>query len=122
MSIFQILLVGIGGFFGAISRFSVSQYISSKVSSPIPVGTLFINLLGSFLLGLLIGMDIEKSSSLLIGTGFMGAFTTFSTFTLEGVQLHLSNKRKEFLVYQLISYGGGILLAFIGMVLVPYLI
>ncbi|WP_077211796.1 fluoride efflux transporter CrcB [Bacillus dakarensis] len=121
MSIFQILLVGAGGFFGAISRFFVSQYINKRVSASIPIGTLFINLLGSFLLGLLIGMGVGEYSFLLIGTGFMGAFTTFSTFKLEGIQLHLSNKKKEFFIYQLITYAGGILLAFIGILLGPYL-
>ncbi|WP_040209302.1 fluoride efflux transporter CrcB [Neobacillus jeddahensis] len=115
MSLFQVILVGIGGFFGAIARFSGSQVINKRITSSIPIATLSINLLGSFLLGLLFGMGINKSALLLLGTGFMGAFTTFSTFKLEGIQLHISQQKKAFLMYTTISYGGGILLAFLGL-------
>lgn len=115
MSILNLLLVGVGGFFGAVTRFSVSQFINKKFTFKIPVATLFINLLGSFLLGLIIGMGIGGSTLLLVGTGFMGAFTTFSTFKLEGIQLHIGKRKKEFLLYNILSYGGGISLAFIGL-------
>jgi fluoride exporter len=117
MTIFQLLLVGFGGFFGAIARFSASQYINKKFSSRIPLATLTVNLLGSFLLGLLIGISINEFAILLIGTGFLGAFTTFSTFKLESIQLHLSKRKKEFIIYNLFSYGGGILLAFLGLII-----
>ncbi|MEH7443482.1 CrcB family protein, partial [Bacillus sp. JJ1122] len=56
MSMLNVFLVGIGGFFGAVSRFSVSQFINKKFSFKFPIATLFINLLGSFLLGLIIGV------------------------------------------------------------------
>jgi fluoride exporter len=114
MSMLNVLLVGIGGFFGAISRFSVSQFINRRFSYRIPVATLFINLLGSFLLGLLIGIGIGGSALLLLGTGYMGAFTTFSTFKLEGIQLHIEKRKKDFFIYNAASYGGGIALAYIG--------
>jgi len=115
MSMLNVFLVGLGGFFGAISRFSVSQFINKKFSYKIPIATLFINLLGSFLLGLLIGMGIGGSALLLMGTGFMGAFTTFSTFKLEGIQLYIEKRKKDFFIYNGVSYGGGILLAYIGL-------
>lgn len=114
MNVLNILLVGIGGFFGAITRFSVSQFVNNRYSFRIPMATLMINILGSFLLGLMIGFGLNKLALLLLGTGFMGAFTTFSTFKLEGIQLHLNKRKKEFLMYNIISYGGGILLAFLG--------
>lgn len=120
MTFINVLFVGVGGFFGAIARFSVSQIINSKFSYKIPVATLIVNLLGSFLLGLIIGSDIHNSTTLLLGTGFMGAFTTFSTFKLEGTQLLLKKKRKEFIIYNLLSYGGGLLLAFFGIMLGSY--
>lgn len=115
MNMLNVFLVGVGGFFGAVSRFSVSQFINKKFSFTFPIATLFINLLGSFLLGLMIGLGIGGSAFLLMGTGFMGAFTTFSTFKLEGIQLHLEKRKRDFLIYNVVSYAGGILLAYIGL-------
>nr|WP_304214679.1 fluoride efflux transporter CrcB [Fredinandcohnia onubensis] len=114
MSLVNIILVGVGGFFGAITRFAVSQFINKKFSFRIPIATLLVNLSGSFLLGFIIGMGIGGYAFLLLGTGFMGAFTTFSTFKLEGIQLHIGKRKKDFFIYNLLSYGGGIMLAFIG--------
>ncbi|MBT2694060.1 fluoride efflux transporter CrcB [Bacillus sp. ISL-55] len=114
MSTLHILLVGIGGFFGAMSRFGVSQIINKRIESRVPVATLVINLVGSLLLGLLVGLGIEGNLFMLLGTGYMGAFTTFSTFKLEGIQLRIDKRKKEFILYNLLSYGGGIFLAFLG--------
>lgn len=114
MSFFHVLLVGTGGFFGAMARFGATQLIKKRIVSKVPIATLFINLLGSLLLGFMVGLGIEGNLFMLLGTGFMGAFTTFSTFKLEGIQLHLEKKKKEFFLYNFFSYGGGILLAFLG--------
>jgi fluoride exporter len=114
MSIFTFLLVGTGGFFGAIARYSASQYFNKNHTLRLPAATLFVNILGSFLLGLLIGKGTGEMWSLLLGTGFLGSFTTFSTFKLEGIQLHVDKRRKDFILYIVICYGGGILLAFVG--------
>ncbi|WP_342045791.1 fluoride efflux transporter CrcB [Bacillus sp. OTU530] len=109
------LLVAIGGFFGAISRFGISNWFKTRYPSSFPIGTLLINLLGSFLLGYIIGKGIDESWQLLFGTGFMGAFTTFSTFKLENIQLYANKKWKALALYLGISYTFGILLAFLGM-------
>ncbi|PLS14751.1 fluoride efflux transporter CrcB [Bacillus sp. M6-12] len=114
MTFIEVLLVGMGGFFGAVARYKMSQ-LNKKFFFHIPIGTLIINLAGSFLLGVILSTGLNHFSILLLGTGFMGAFTTFSTFNLEGVQLIMNKKKKEFILYNLISYGAGILLAFIGM-------
>lgn len=108
------LFVAIGGFFGAISRFGVSNWIKGKYPSIFPISTLFVNLLGSFLLGLIVGANLTNSWKLLLGTGFMGAFTTFSTFKLDSIQLAPKNK-KVFILYLGISYAVGIILAFAGL-------
>lgn len=119
MTLFHILMVGIGGFFGAIARFSISQ-ILNKSSNQIPIGTLLINLSGSFLLGILLGLKADTMIVLLFGTGFAGAFTTFSTLKLEMIKLHLCNYKKELLIYTIATYGGGLFLAFLGYLIGTY--
>jgi CrcB protein len=110
-------LVAAGGFLGAICRFLTSKWISKRWPTELPIATLLINIVGSFLLGMIIGSAINHSAVLFLGTGFMGAFTTFSTFKLENIQLHANRKRKVMIQYLGFSYGGGILFAFLGLTL-----
>ncbi|MGE6260397.1 fluoride efflux transporter CrcB [Heyndrickxia sporothermodurans] len=111
----NLILVGIGGFFGAISRFAVSQLGKKRYTSPFPIATFIVNLVGSFLLGYIYGSEIGGNLTLFFGTGFMGAFTTFSTFKLESTLLLLNKKLIILLLYLGLSYTFGILLAFFGM-------
>ncbi len=108
------ILVAIGGFIGAIARFAISQQLKHHVRFTIPVATVFVNVIGSFLLGLLNGLHVSEYMLILAGTGFCGAFTTFSTFKLEAVQLHLRKQKRAFIFYTIFTYAGGIALAFIG--------
>lgn len=103
--------VGIGGFLGAISRFAIAKVLNKQES--LPFGTMTVNLLGAFLLGIITGAKANGTLLLLLGTGFLGAFTTFSTLKLELIQFYLKNK-KHFLLYIIITYGGGIGLAVLG--------
>ena len=112
----DIFLIGIGGFLGAIARFGTSTIFKAKIPSDFPWGTLFVNLLGAFLLGMLVGKGVEDSIYSLAGTGFMGAFTTFSTFKLENIQLREKNQHSRMAAYLILSYLFGILFAFLGMV------
>lgn len=116
MTIVHIFLVGIGGFFGAIARYSISNHLN-KSSFSIPIGTLTVNLCGSFLLGIITGLKADPMILLLFGTGFLGAFTTFSTLKLELVKLYMGNQRKTFLVYTIMTYGMGISLGFLGYII-----
>ncbi|ABO50010.1 camphor resistance protein CrcB [Desulforamulus reducens MI-1] len=109
-----IFLVAAGGFLGAIGRFYLSNRIQSKQNTDFPIGTFTVNLLGSLLLGLLAGQSVDPSLYLLVGTGFLGAFTTFSTFELEAVELLRKNKVKLSLFYLLGSVMLGVLCAFLG--------
>jgi len=85
--------VAVGGFLGAISRFGVEQCFAGLVrSTGFPWGTLIINLMGCFVLSLFltVALDLLVISPFIrlgVATGFIGAFTTFSTFSLETVQL-----------------------------------
>ncbi|MBA4601101.1 fluoride efflux transporter CrcB [Thermoactinomyces mirandus] len=110
---FQVLLAGAGGFLGAICRFVISQRLNRPIPH-FPVGTLTVNLAGAFLLGLIAGCPLSGSWVLFLGTGFMGSFTTFSTFKWESVQLSQYKKWQTFLLYLGVSYTAGILLAFAG--------
>lgn len=114
---FNVILVAIGGFLGAICRYFTASYIKKKIPSRIPAGTLAVNLIGSFILGLLLGMNIGGEVFLFLGVGFMGAFTTFSTFKLETIELMEDQKKKSAILYMLFTYTGGILLAFAGLIL-----
>lgn len=83
----SILTVGAGGFFGSILRYLLSYYINTCSSSVFPFGTLFVNLSGSFLIGIIIAASLSENLSrnmqLFLATGFCGGFTTFSTFSYE---------------------------------------
>lgn len=89
----QLLAIAVGGSFGAVLRFLVSSGIYQWLGKGFPYGTLVVNILGSFLLGLLteslvlnrIAFTQDYRSAILVG--FIGAFTTFSTFSLETVSL-----------------------------------
>lgn len=85
----QILLtVGTGGFFGAISRFALSGWVQRLTGASFPYGTLTVNVLGSFVIGFLLlyfEQSVAPQQKALIMTGFLGALTTFSTFSLETV-------------------------------------
>lgn len=88
----KILLIGVGGAFGAVSRYFVSKYTLALFGSRLPWGTLAVNVLGSFLLGWIFTMSVEKlavseNMRFLLAVGFLGAFTTFSTFSVESVKL-----------------------------------
>jgi len=83
------ILVGLGGFIGANARFVAARGIASAFDTRFPLGTFLINVSGSFLLGILGAVAAQKSSAasdamrLSLGVGFLGAFTTFSTFEFE---------------------------------------
>jgi len=82
------VMVGMGGFVGAITRFWVGVYIANRMGTRFPYGTFVINISGSFIIGLVITVLAERSSlspnwRYLIPIGFVGAYTTFSTFEFE---------------------------------------
>jgi CrcB protein len=83
------LLVGLGGFIGANARFVVARLVGALFETRFPLGTLIINVSGSFLLGVLGTLVAQKvmpnseSMRLALGVGFLGAYTTFSTFEFE---------------------------------------
>lgn len=113
--ILHMISVGLGGFLGAMARFAVSRWMINKPGHLMPYGTLMINLLGAFLLGCMVGDRVSQDTLLLLGTGFIGTFTTFSTLNWEAFRLAKSVDRKSGLLYLAVSYSAGMLLAFVGL-------
>jgi len=86
MQISFLLYIGIGGFFGAISRFIISSEAGQAFGNYLPYGTLSVNILGSFIIGILalhFEQNIAPEYKAVFITGFLGSLTTFSTFSLE---------------------------------------
>lgn len=85
------LYVGLGGMLGALARYWVGGWVQSRTGAVFPWGTLCVNLLGSFLLGLLMGVALRENvplgARLFLGVGVLGGFTTFSTLSYETLQL-----------------------------------
>ncbi|MHB1508737.1 MAG: fluoride efflux transporter CrcB [Acidimicrobiales bacterium] len=119
-----ILAIAIGGFVGAPARFIVDRFVADRVETDFPLGTFLINISGSLLLGFLTGLDLAGHLpdvlNALLGGGFCGAFTTFSTWSFETVRLIEENELLEALLNALVSLvlgllaaGGGIALGLI---------
>jgi CrcB protein len=92
MSIRILLLIGAGGFLGTLARYMVQQALSKTLPSLFPYGTLAVNILGCFLIGLIYGLSerwnvLTPEWRLFLTTGICGGFTTFSTFTIEAYNL-----------------------------------
>lgn len=83
--------VGIAGALGAVTRYLIGRAIAERAGSQFPLGTLLINVSGSFVIGLLFTLAGHKALSpawqTVLATGFLGGYTTFSTMSWEGVQL-----------------------------------
>lgn len=87
----EYLWVGLGGLSGAILRFAVGRFAVERFGGGFPYGTLFVNVSGSLAIGvlftLLVGRVADPAWRLLLITGFLGGFTTFSAYTFEAVTL-----------------------------------
>ncbi|MES2874904.1 MAG: fluoride efflux transporter CrcB [Bacteroidota bacterium] len=108
-----ILFIGLGSFIGGISRYLISLYIHSKGFSAFPYGTLTVNILGCFLIGILYGIA-EKSGlpnewRLFLITGVLGGFTTFSAFSYETISLMRDGQSGAALLYVMGSVIFGLL-------------
>lgn len=113
-----VLLLGLAGGFGAVVRFAVDTSIKSRVRTAAPVGTITINLVGSFLLGLATGLLVSGAVGRLVavaGTGFCGGFTTFSTASVEIVLLLRSGRPRPALAALCLNAPGAVVAAWLGL-------
>lgn len=121
----NILAVGLGGFFGAITRFYVGVEIVKHFPHEVPFATLTVNIVGSFIIGLLIALFITYTPSIILKafliTGFLGALTTYSTFAIESYVL-LNNHFWYGILNILLNVFGSIIAAGSGYKLISYFI
>jgi CrcB protein len=106
----QLLLVFIGGGFGSALRFVIGKYMNSTETG-IPWGTFTANILGSLIIGIILGLAakndaLSSNQTLLLATGFCGGFTTFSTFAYEN---HVFLKSGDFTSFALYTIGSFII-------------
>ncbi len=88
----KLLAIGLGGFIGSILRYGIGKSVDGKFSGAFPWGTLTVNIVGSFIIGLIYMLMLRKIGitenwRLFLGVGFCGGFTTFSAFAWENVNL-----------------------------------
>ncbi len=112
------LLVFIGGGFGSGLRYLIGKYLNSSLGS-FPIGTFTVNIIGSLLIGLILGYAAKENSLsqnqvLLLATGFCGGFTTFSAFAQENFQMLKTGDIMQFSIYTIGSIVVGLIAVFIG--------
>ncbi len=87
MSLPVLIGVGVLGGLGAIARFLLDGHVSERLGREFPYGTFTVNIVGALILGVLVGALLDRDAYSLAGTGLIGGFTTFSTWTLESHRL-----------------------------------
>jgi CrcB protein len=114
----ELIVVGLGGFVGAISRYLVAGWVQNLSNSHFPFGTLMVNSIGSFVIGLLAGIFqhavISPQMRLFVFIGLLGAFTTFSTFSYETLMLLRSGAAWEAFLNMIASLILGLLSVYLG--------
>lgn len=110
----NVLLVALGAALGAPLRYLTDRAVQARFGSAFPWGTLTVNVVGSLALGFLVGSPVAPAVSTLVGTGFCGALTTWSTLSYETLQLARSGGRPRALANMLGSVAAGLAAATIG--------
>lgn len=121
----NLALVFIGGGTGSMARYLLGKFLNNSTTG-IPYGTFLANILGSLLIGLILGYfvkseNLSQETTLLLATGFCGGFTTFSTFAYESHLFLKSGDFISFAAYALASIVVGFAAVFLGMWLVKFI-
>ncbi len=117
----QLLLVFVGGGIGSVLRFLIGKYLNDA-GSGLPYGTFAANILGSLLIGIILGLAVKQNTLsenqiLFLATGFCGGFTTFSAFAYENHLFLKSGDFTSFAIYTVASFVFGFLAVFAGIYL-----
>ncbi len=114
-------IVGLAGALGALARYTLGRFIAERAGSQFPFGTLLINVTGAFVIGLLFAFAgrkfISTTVQVVLATGFLGGYTTFSTMSWEGVQLARGGSTRLSMLYFAGNVSLGLLAATLGLAL-----
>lgn len=114
------LMIALGGSAGALSRFFVSSFINNLVSASFPLGTLFLNVTGSFIIGFLFqvyqSVLVADELKMFITVGFLGSYTTFSTYSLETLNLIIAQQYRSAVVNIFVSNILAVGMSLLGMI------
>ena len=115
-----LLIIGLGGFVGSVTRYILYYYFVQNYPTDYPWGTFVANLLGCFVIGIVFGLAAEgdglnKELVFFLSVGFCGALTTFSTFSYENLLMFNQGKVFLALVYSGLSYTMGLILTWLGL-------
>jgi len=118
----KFLLVFIGGGFGSVLRYAIGRFMTNS-NNGIPYATLLVNIIGSLLIGMILGLSLKNSffseqQTLLLATGFCGGFTTFSAFAFENSIFIKNGDYFNFALYTILSIILAVIAVFIGLFLV----
>lgn len=120
-----ILAIGVGGFIGGIARYLISLFIQNKYLSTFPYGTLAVNIIGCFLIGLVYGLsekgNINVEWRLFLATGVLGGFTTFSSLSNETVSMLRDGQYWHAFAYIAVSVIIGLAATFTGISLIKFM-
>lgn len=117
----ETLFVILGGALGSTTRFFLGKHFAS-MHNHIPIGTFIINITGAFLLGVITGFDISQLMYGLFAEGFLGAYTTFSTFMYEDFVLIQNNRALSAVIYIITTIFFGLIAFYCGSVTAAILI
>ncbi|HKJ45360.1 MAG TPA: fluoride efflux transporter CrcB [Balneolales bacterium] len=115
-----IILVGVGGFFGSVARYLLSQLVQGNFLSSFPYGTMTVNILGCFIIGVIYALStkgiVSPEYRVLLATGFCGGFTTFSSFSYESMTLLQDGQFLYASMYAGFSFFIGLLASYAGVI------
>jgi CrcB protein len=116
----RVALVGLGGALGAVARYLLGTWIATRVSPDFPWSTFLINVSGSFLIGVILGLasagQLSNEARLFLAVGVLGGYTTFSTFSYESLELLADGSMRTFLLNTLGQLSGGLIAVYCGLV------
>lgn len=119
------LMVALGGAMGSVLRYSAGFGVAYIWPQHLYIATVLVNIIGSFLIGcafswFILRPDVSEMLPLLLMTGLLGGFTTFSTFSLDALRLFNDGQSLQALLYMGVTLGGGLLATWLGMALIKF--
>lgn len=110
----SLVILSLAGGVGAVARYTVSGFVQERAGAGFPAGTMLVNLSGAFMLGLLVGAGGATSPWVIGLAGFLGGFTTYSTWMVETLRIGLVRLRPLAFINLLGGLVGGVALAALG--------